>query len=142
MQSDKQRADAPLCWLENAQADIALAGVPLPPGGLHEHLCFHAHQAAEKSLKAVLLLRQIEFPFTHNLQVLFDLLPSDICPPSNILEAVALNPYAVATRYPGETEPVTESEYRDAMHLAKAVMQWAEAIVQPTQGFDEIQNQK
>jgi len=43
----------PRRWLENARADLALARSPLPLGGLYEHLCFHAQQAAEKSLKAV-----------------------------------------------------------------------------------------
>ncbi len=125
-----QRADAPLRWLENACADLALAGVALPPGALYEHLCFHAHQAAEKSLKAVLLHLEVEFPFTHNLQALFDLLPSNLHTPSQILEAVDLNPYAVATRYPGEFEPVTQDDHRDAMRLAEAVTQWAAGIIQ------------
>jgi len=90
---------------------------------------FHAPQAVEKSLKAVLLKMRVEFPFTHNLQALFDLMPSELHVPPQILEAVVLNPYAVATHYPGETEPVTESDYRDAIHLAEAVTQWAEDIV-------------
>lgn len=72
---------------------------------------------------------RVEFPFTHNLQALFDLMPSELHVPPQILEAVVLNPYAVDTRYPGETEPVTESDYRDAIHLAEAVTQWAEDIV-------------
>ncbi len=129
MPPEGQRADAPLRWLENARADLALAGVALPPGGLYEHLCFHAHQAAEKSLKAVLLQEGVEFPFTHNLQALFDLLPTELQTPSHIFEAVDLNPYAVATRYPGEFEAVTENDHLDAMRLAEAVIQWAAGIV-------------
>jgi len=130
MPPEGQRADAPRRWLENARADLALAGVALPPGGLYEHLCFHAHQAAEKSLKAVLLHLGVEFPFTHNLQALFDLLPSESDTPSQLFEAVDLNPYAVAARYPGEIEPVTESDHQDAMRLAEAVVVWATDIVQ------------
>ncbi len=37
---------------------------------------------------------------------------------------------AVATRYPGEFEAVTENDYLDAMRLAEAVTQWATGIVQ------------
>ncbi len=129
MPPEEQRADAPLRWLENARADLALAGVSLPPGGLYEHLCFHAQQAVEKSLKAVLLQLGIEFPFTHNLQALLDRLPSWLEVPPQVLEAVILNPYAVATRYPGELETVTESDHRDAMRLAEAVTTWAAGIV-------------
>jgi len=123
MPPDRDRADSPLRWLENARADLALGKVALPPDGLYEHLCFHAQQAVEKSLKAVLLKMRIEFPFTHNLQALFDLMPSELHVPPQILEAVVLNPYAVAIRYPGETEPVTQSDYRDAINLAEAVTQ-------------------
>ncbi len=129
MLPDGQRADAPIRWLENARADLALARVALPPGALYEHLCFHAHQAAEKSLKAVLLKMEVEFPFTHNLQALFDLLPSALRTPSDVLEAVDLNPFAVATRYPGESEPVTENDYHDAIRLAETVTQWAANII-------------
>jgi hypothetical protein len=32
----------------------------------YEHLCFHAQQAAEKSIKALLLSRNIEVPRTGN----------------------------------------------------------------------------
>lgn len=129
MPLEGQRADDPVRWLENAQADLALARVALPPGGLYEHLCFHAQQAAEKSLKAVLLTLRVEFPFTHNLQALLDLMPAELLAPAPILEAVELNPYAVTARYPGESEPVTESDYQDALRLAGAVVQWAEGIV-------------
>ena len=73
MPHDPDRADAPDRWLANARADLALARVPLPPGGLYEHLCFHAQQAAEKSIKAVLLKYRIDFPYTHNLQTLLNL---------------------------------------------------------------------
>ena len=121
MPPEERRADAPRRWLEHAYADLALAGVALPPGGMYEHLCFHAHQAAEKSLKAVLLRMGVDFPFTHNLHALLDLLPSSRQVPAPVLEAVDLNPYAAATRYPGETEPVTESDYRDAVRLAESV---------------------
>ncbi|MBP7829731.1 MAG: HEPN domain-containing protein [Kiritimatiellae bacterium] len=41
-------------WLRHAKADLALARVPLPEEGLYLSLCFHAHQAAKKAIKAVL----------------------------------------------------------------------------------------
>ncbi|MHB9036025.1 MAG: HEPN domain-containing protein [Armatimonadota bacterium] len=40
-----------------------------------------------------------------------------------------MNPYAVATRYPGESEPVTEDEYRDALRIAESIVSWAEDAV-------------
>src|SRR5687768_7678744 len=46
---------SPEDWLRYAKADLALARVPLPVGGLYALLCFHTQQAVEKSLKAVLI---------------------------------------------------------------------------------------
>jgi len=40
-----------------------------------------------------------------------------------------LNDYAVRTRYPDDAEPVTEAEYREAVRLAKTVLEWAGAQV-------------
>ena len=128
MQHDNERLDAPAKWLNNARSDLAIAGITLPPGGLYEQLCFHAQQAAEKSIKAVLLKLGIEYPFTHNLQALIDILPPELAWAS-VVDAVDLNPYAVSTRYPGEIEPVTEDEYRDALRIAEAVFEWAELII-------------
>lgn len=42
-------------WLRHAYSDLELARVALPAKVLLELLCFHAQQAAEKSLKAVYL---------------------------------------------------------------------------------------
>ena len=67
-------AGAPSRWMDNARADLALARIPLPEGVQYEQLCFHAQQAAEKSIKAVLLQCNVDVPFTHNLQVLLNLL--------------------------------------------------------------------
>jgi HEPN domain-containing protein len=93
-------AGDPRQWLKAAKGDLAYARLPMPEGGMYEP-CFHAQQAVEKSLKAVLLKHEIEFPFTHNLQLLSDLLPQDIELPDSLRDVVELNVYAVLTRYPG-----------------------------------------
>jgi HEPN domain-containing protein len=129
MPPDRERADAPKSWLENARSDLAIARIPLPPGGRYEHLCFHIQQAVEKSLKAVLLSSGVDFPFTHNLQALIDLFPSTMKLPPVVRQSVVLNPYAVVTRYPGESEPVTEEEYRDALRIAETVLLWSESAI-------------
>jgi HEPN domain-containing protein len=48
---------------------------------LLEGLCFHAQQAAEKALKAVLIAKGIPPPKTHNIRILLDLLPQDVILP-------------------------------------------------------------
>lgn len=126
MPPDDSRADSPMRWLENAHADLSLAHVALP---FYEHLCFHAQQAAEKSLKAVLLALDMDIPFTHNIQALLDRLERRVTVAEEVRRAVDLNPYAVATRYPGEIEPVTEDEYLEALRLADVVVGWAETLI-------------
>ena len=37
-----------------------------------EDLCFGAQQAAEKAIKAVMISRNIDFPYVHNLALLLD----------------------------------------------------------------------
>ncbi len=37
--------------------------------------------------------------------------------------------YAVSMRYPGDYEEITEDEYKEAIQLASAVLNWAEDIV-------------
>ena len=88
-----------------------------------EDACFHAQQAVEKSVKAVLTAWAIHFPKTHNLFALFDLLPSGIPLPPDEEETARLTEYAAAARYPGSEEPVTGDEYREALRLAQGVVE-------------------
>jgi len=49
-----------------------------------------------------------------------------------VWKARELTDYAVETRYPGLSEPVSDKEYRDAVALAEAVVRWADKqIAQP-----------
>lgn len=43
----------PQDWLGRARAKLALAGTPLPPGGVWEDLCYMTQQTAELAIKAV-----------------------------------------------------------------------------------------
>jgi HEPN domain-containing protein len=117
-------------WLRRAKGNLALAKQRKPREAFWEDLCFQAQQAAEKAVKAVLRFHQIDFPKTHDLRQLFNLLDSKgHSTPQAIWEAVDLTDFAVETRYPGPAEPVTQKEYRDAIKLAEQVVKWAEKIV-------------
>jgi len=122
---------SPQEWLARAKGDLALAGAPLPPGGFYEDLCFHAQQAAEKALKAVYLDRGWTFRYVHDLEeLLTGLRENGLTPPAEIGQAVLLTSYAFEARYPGSGEPVTEEEYKHAVDLAKAVVRWAESLLE------------
>jgi hypothetical protein len=59
---------SPKEWLAHAESDLNLARLAKDRDNvLPEQVCFHAQQAAEKALKAVLLHHKIEFPFIHDI---------------------------------------------------------------------------
>jgi len=117
----------PQDWLRRAKGNLARARQTKPKDAFWEDLCFDAQQAAEKAIKAVLIFRKLEFRKTHDLRGLLSLLDSSGYPvPEEIRRADELTDYAVETRYPGLSEPVDVSEYRDAVDLAEAVLRWAE----------------
>ncbi|HVN80900.1 MAG TPA: HEPN domain-containing protein [Terriglobia bacterium] len=119
-------AGSPVDWLRLARSDLALARV-LPQGEiLRETLCFHAQQAVEKSLKAVLIDLRVAFPKTHSIERLIDLLPDQIPRTPWLMETATLTTYATAFRYPGEEDPLTELEYKEALRLAEVAVSWAE----------------
>jgi len=125
------KAGSPQDWLRHAKADLALATSPLPRDGLYSTLCFHAQQAAEKSIKAVLIFRGIVFPKVHSLPRLIDLLPADINRNPSLIESARLTVYATVFRYPGEDdEPdVPTDKYQESVHLAETVFKWASELI-------------
>ena len=83
---------------------------------------FHAQQAAEKFLKALLTHHQIDFPKTHDLDAILDLLETVNAPLTDSLrEVTSLSIYGVATRYPGNLWEMTSQDTTTAMELAAKV---------------------
>ena len=96
------------------------------PGVYLEDLCFDAQQAAEKAIKAVMLQRNVEFPYVHDLGRLLSLLEeAGELIPEVVRKADDLTRYALVTRYPGIARPVSEQEYAEAVEIAERVVQWA-----------------
>jgi len=116
---------SPKEWILHALVDLELARMPIAPFGMYDQLCFHAQQATEKSIKAVLIHRGVRFPRTHDIQLLVSLVPLDMRNEPALLDSVRLTPYAVNSRYPGLTEPTTENERKEAVRIAEAVSKWA-----------------
>lgn len=125
MSPDDFATGSPDEWLSFARADLAMARAPLPPEGRYELLCFHAQQAAEKAIKAVLVGKGIDFPRTHSIQGLLEVLPLALSSDPVLRKAVRLTPYATLTRYPYHAERVGEQQAREAADLAAAVLDWA-----------------
>lgn len=112
-------------WIIKADLDLKSAKVLLASDDeLYGTACFHAQQLAEKSLKALLVARNISFSKTHNLLLLSDLLnDDDINGHSEALDK--LTDHAVEMRYPGDyIEPELE-EAEEALRLAIEIFELA-----------------
>jgi HEPN domain-containing protein len=129
--SKKRLPSSPAEWMENARSDMRFAVIGMEETGiLPHHICFHAQQAAEKALKAVLVFYKVDFPPIHDIQQLLRLLEkADIAIPADVQNAGILTPYAVETRYPGYWGDIGNKEVQEAVLLAEAVLAWAERII-------------
>jgi HEPN domain-containing protein len=92
-------------------------------------LGFHAQQAVEKALKAVLALHSVEFPFTHDLEGLLELCSaSAIDIPEALADAPVLTPYGVRFRYgPIDAEDLVDPAV--ALALAGDAVAWARTVL-------------
>ena len=118
-------------WMQHAWFDMAVAKMVENDEIAPEIITFHAQQAVEKALKALLIQRQVDFPRTHVIGVLLGLCKeSGYKIEENLEEAATLSRYAVASRYPGEKEAITRQEARLAADLANQVLNWAERQIE------------
>ncbi|WP_448595600.1 HEPN domain-containing protein [Thermoflexus hugenholtzii] len=114
--------DLTLEWIEKAEGDWRTSARELRvrrhPN--YDAVCFHAHQTAEKYLKAFLQEYGIFFPKTHHLIELLRLCVG-VDPGFEFLRdlLILLDRYAVRYRYPGET--ADREEARRAFHAATQV---------------------
>jgi HEPN domain-containing protein len=112
---------AVLAWFEKAQNDLRNAEhtLTLEEGCPVDTVCFHAQQCAEKCLKALLLSSGVDFPKTHDLRALMQLLPPGTAVGVEIEELLSLNRYSVEARYPGDWEPITREQAEEAVGIAR-----------------------
>jgi HEPN domain-containing protein len=73
--------------------------------------CFHAQQSVEKSLKAVLIYKGLEYRRTHDLHTLSTMLEDHgMKLPCSPEELTRLNPFAVTFRYDDTDIPLVRDE--------------------------------
>jgi HEPN domain-containing protein len=117
--------------------DEAAARAMLPVGSVTDAIVgFHAQQAVEKSLKAVLASRGIAYMFTHDLGYLSDLCKaSQIGLPSALDGIKQLTPFATTGRY-GEGPP-GNIDRDQALAWAAAAVAWAQTLIQAAAGTEQ-----
>ncbi len=110
-------------WVARAEGDLktALQTLKLKSQCPTETVAFHAQQCVEKYTKAMLIWSRIDFPKTHNIRHLVEMLPESSRPSISVHDQNSLTPYAVEARYPGDFEPVSLTEARQVVALARQV---------------------
>jgi HEPN domain-containing protein len=98
-------------------------------------ICFHAQQAVEKYLKALLCWQGTEFYRTHDLTELHFLLPKQQRDRFDIDAIAELNPYAVEGRYPGLWDTITRADADRCITIALSVRSAARSLL-PEQARD------
>lgn len=108
-------------WLAKAENDLAAARLLLNENGPYDVACFLCQQTVERYMKGFLCYHNRNFPFTHDLsalaQLVFQTDPNlDLRQPG----VAALTRYAVELRYSLDFSP-DHQEATDAVNLADQV---------------------
>ena len=116
-------------WIAYAEDDFKAAKTLLSlKKPILAAVCFHTQQCAEKYLKALLILKDVGFPKSHDLSTL-----NTLCNQNGILtgfdpqQLADLTKYAVQARYPG-SQPTPE-EAKEAIEIAKTVRRFARSFL-------------
>ncbi len=130
--SDEKNLKEAMRWLSTADDDLSSARI-LEKNGQFAHACFHAQQAAEKSVKAV-WLREDADPWGHSVKKLIDDLESVNLTVHQYFAQYAraglvLDRFYIPTRYPNGLPDLTPAEAFVADDAANCVL-LAEIIVE------------
>ena len=97
-----------------------------------ETVAFHAQQAVEKYLKAVLVYYQVEFRKTHDIEQLLYMV-REVAPSlaEELMEARWLTPFGVDIRYPRQFPQVLPGDVARAVRLAQTARQAVMSLLGP-----------
>jgi HEPN domain-containing protein len=125
-----ESADIPNVLLARAVEDELMARSLLPVEGVTDAgVGFHVQQAVEKSLKAVLATRGVEFPYSHDLDGLVRLCEKNGIEVPDVLSGVGrLSVFGVRLRY--DASPTARLNRDQALKWAAAAISWAQSIAE------------
>lgn len=112
--------------LSKARQDLEAMEVLIASDVADEIVGFHAQQAVEKALKAVLTAADVRVGRTHDIAFLLSLFPVDMDAPGWLNETTSLAPYAVIARY-AEVTPDERLDRDASASLVHRVIVWAAA---------------
>jgi HEPN domain-containing protein len=110
-------------WLGEADEELTVARILADDGRAPARAaCFHAHLAAEKAIKALLIHRGIVVPKSHDLPGLAQLLPEDDQDHFATEDLRALDPWTVEGRYPADLADLAADRVRGLVEAATRVV--------------------
>ncbi len=115
-------------WLYYADQDLLVAR-NLFDDGFFAHVCFHAKQAIEKMMKAILIAQKQPYPKTHDLIRLYNLLGMPEWLEEHAPHLLILSQIYIPIRYP-EAVAGTLPDRMPGKEDAQQALQWAEEICQ------------
>ena len=118
-------------WLAKADSDLLNVANNLSAADVPwDTVCFHAQQAAEKSLKAVLVAFGSLPPRTHDLVALLARCAEHVPDLADLeSDCRTLTSFGVASRYPDDLFEPTETDGRRTAELGRRVRDWAADVL-------------
>lgn len=121
-------------WIALATADLAMVDLALgshsPTSDLLGLACFHAQQAAEKSVKAVLAAHHLPIPYTHALTVLGRRAQEVAAMDEPVQSALDdLTDFGVGPRYPLSGRTTTVEVAQRARGDAELICNWVRTVL-------------
>lgn len=123
----ESRSQKVAAWMRHVDGDFSVVEFYLsePSGRLPGYLAgFHAQQAAERALKGLLIGLGVEdFPYSHDIRVLLELVVSHCSWAGELRGAELLTTFATWARYPGPWDNPARSEVERAAAWARQVIE-------------------
>lgn len=123
---------SPQDWLIKADRDFRLAQIAhIHSPDATDLICYHCQQAAEKSLKAMVVHHRLPLRKTHDLEDLLDTL-STAEPMIDLVcynEALKIKNYAVGIRYPDPSGDPDEADVLEALASAEFFRELAKTTI-------------
>jgi HEPN domain-containing protein len=119
-------------WIKKADLDFSTSVRLSAEPEFRDIVVFHAQQAVEKYLKALLTRHQTEFPKTHVIRRLLLLLqPVEPTLADALEDANWLSPFGVDIRYPADFPDTLPGDEARAVELARRVKSAVMTVLDP-----------
>lgn len=127
----RNRERASVLMRKAKEDEFAVEKLLPDPASSDEIIGFHAQQAVEKCLKAILTLHDVDYPFIHDLVALIELVRRrKISFPQELEDVRRLTPFATMLRYeelPADPRHALDRSW--ALNCVRQVRAWAESMI-------------